>query len=38
MKKIYIQETTEKTIDNEKLQVVEVHLSKPSDVSYLVFI
>lgn len=37
MMKIYIKESTEKSIDNEVLQIVEVHLSKPSDLTYLVF-
>lgn len=38
MKKLYIVEKTVKTMDGEKLRVVEVLESKPKDFSYIVFI
>lgn len=36
--KLYVNEKVEETVDGEKLQVVEVLVSKPKDVSYLIFL
>lgn len=38
MQKVYVQEKTEKTVDDEEVIVVEVHLSKPDSLTYLVFL
>lgn len=35
--KLYIQEKTEKTVDGEKLQVVNIYTSKPNTFTYLAF-
>jgi hypothetical protein len=38
MKKIYIRERTEKTVDEEELQVVECYPSEIKPLSYIVFV
>lgn len=37
MKKIYVKEMVEVSVDDEELQVVQVYLSQPSDNYVLVF-
>jgi hypothetical protein len=38
LKKVYVKEKTEETVDQDKLQVVTVYPSKIENLSYVIFI